>query len=110
MQLHFGPFLTVGCFFQSLCQLIGAGGGFEAAGGAFQSGDHFSDFHALHQRADTFQVAVAAANVLNIVKLAIFDLKQNSLGTSAFCFIFVLHDLLPFLCNNINKFCVYKLD
>ena len=84
-------------FLQGSSQLIGAGGGLEAAGSAFQTGNYLVDIHTFHQGADALQIAVTTADVLNIVKLTILDLKEDPLRASAFCFVFVLHGSVSFL-------------
>ena len=82
---------------QSGCQLVGAGGAFAAAGDAFQAGDDLIDLHAFYQRADALQVAVAAADVLDIFQLAFLDIKEDAAGTSAFGGVFVMHGGKSFL-------------
>ena len=81
---------------QSLSQLVGAGGGLGATGDAFQTSDGFLDIHAVNQSADALQIAGAAADVLHILYLAIFNLKENFAGASAAGLICVLHNLFPF--------------
>ena len=52
--------------FQSLCQLIGAGGGLHAALDALQAGDHLIDRHSLCQQGDTLCVAAAPADKADV--------------------------------------------
>ena len=86
--------------FQSLlqrsCQLIGAGGGLAAAGGAFQPGDDFLNIHAFHQGGDALQIAIATAHIFHTFQLAVFDFKIDVLGTGSFGFVFKLHSVDSF--------------
>ena len=88
--------LCVLCSLQSLCQLIGAGGGLHAAADAFHTGDDIVDVHSLYQRADAHQIAIAAAEELNIVNLAVFNFKGNLTGAGALGLVIVLHAVIPF--------------
>ena len=80
--------------FQSLRQLIGAGGGLHAALDALDTGDDVVNVHPFHQLADALQVAVAAAYKLNILDLFVLNVEENLLGTGAFCLVFVHADFL----------------
>ena len=73
-------FLAVLCSDQGLSQLIGAGGGLHATLHALDSCDDIVNVHALNQSSDALQVAVAAADELNVLDLAIFHIKQDALG------------------------------
>ena len=90
------PLLLLKSFFQSLRQLVGAGGGLATASGAFQTGDDLIGIHTFYQGSDTLEVAVTAADKLHILYLAVFDIKQNPLRASAESFVFV-HIILSFL-------------
>ena len=79
-------------FFQSSGQLVGARGVLGTTNRAFQTGDDLIHIHALYQRADALKVSVAAANVLNILQLAVLNFKQNAAGAGAFGSVFVLHN------------------
>lgn len=76
-------FLLCQSLFQCLCQLVGAGGSLRTTGDALQTGDGFGGVHAFDQSTDALEVAVAAADVLNVFDLAIFDLEQDLTGASA---------------------------
>ena len=76
---------------QGRCQLVGAGSALAAAGDAFQAGDDFVYSHTLYQGADALQVAVAAADVLDVLQLAVFDVKKDIAGAGAFGGVFVMH-------------------
>ena len=83
------------CLLQCLRQLIGAGGGLAATGGAFQAGDNLCSIHTFYQRADTLQVAIATTDELHIFNLAILNIKENALGASAKSLVFK-HGVDPF--------------
>ena len=80
---------------QCLCQLIRAGGGFAAAGGAFQTRDNLCNVHTFDQRADALEVAVATADELNVLHLAVLNVKENALRASAKSLVFK-HGVVPF--------------
>ena len=71
------------CGLQCLRQLIGAGGGLHAALHTLHTADHIVNIHTVHQRGDTFQIAVAAANELNIFDLVILHIKVDHLRAGA---------------------------
>ena len=81
---------------ECLCQLIGAGSRLSTAGGAFQTGDNFIDIHAFHESADALQITVAATDKLYIFDLAVFNVKDDSLGASTGGFVFE-HNGFPFV-------------
>ena len=83
-------------FFQSGCQLVGAGGGLHTTVDALNSGDNLLNVHSLYQSTDTLEVAVAATEKLNIFQLALLNLKENALRAGALGLVFVLLDSLPF--------------
>ena len=83
---------------QSLSQLIGAGGSLGAAGNTLNAGDDLVDIHAFHQSGDALQVAVAAAEELNILDLAVFNLKDDLSGAGALGLVSILHRVNSFLC------------
>ena len=108
-------FLAVLCGLQSLCQLIGAGGLLHAAGDALDAGDDVIDVHAFDQSGNTLQVAVAAADELNILDLVILDLEEDALRADAGSLVFVLHNSISFLfmgrslhLDQIYKFCGHE--
>ena len=89
--------LTVGrdsllIFFQCQGELVRTGSRLEAATGSLQAPDHFTDIHPLHQSGDTLRVAGTAANILQIGKLVILDIKVDFSGTDIACFIY--HDFI----------------
>ena len=86
------------CCLQSLCQLVGAGGSLGATGNTLNAGDNIIDVHAFHQRGDALQVAVAAAEELNILDLAVFNLKNDLSGAGALGLVSILHSVNSFLC------------
>ena len=51
------------------------------------------DYHS----ANALEVAVAAAYKLDIVHLAILDIKENGAGTGSLGFVFVMHNVSSFL-------------
>jgi hypothetical protein len=81
------------CFFQRAGQLVGAGGGLHAAGGALQASDDIIDIHALYERADALEVAVATTDEFNILNLVVLDLKNDLTGTGALGLVTVLHNV-----------------
>ena len=78
---------------QSLCQLIGAGGLLHAAGNALDASDDVIHVHAFDQSGDTLQVAVAAADELNVLDLVVLNLKEDALGANTGSLVFVLHNI-----------------
>ena len=74
-----------------LGQLVGAGGVFEPATDAFQTLEHFINFHAIYQSANALRVAVAAAVELHVFQNAVLDFKLNRLTTSALGSVGVFH-------------------
>ena len=95
-------------FLQSGSQLIGAGGGLHTTVNTLGAGDDLIHIHTFHKRADSFQIAVAPADKLNVCNYVILDLEEDSLGAGAFCFVFKLHDHSSFL--YAVKFAVFALD
>ena len=90
-------FLAVDCFLQRLSQLIGAGGGLHTALDALHTGDHILNVHTFHQSADALQIAVAAAQELDIGDLAVLDIEEDLLGANALGFVLVTHIKISFL-------------
>jgi hypothetical protein len=74
-----------------LAQLVGTRGAFEAATDAFQTLEHFINFHAIYQSANALRVAVAAAVELHVFQNAVLDFKLNRLTASALGSIGVSH-------------------
>ena len=87
---------------QGLSQLIGAGGLLHAAANTLNSGDDVVNIAALNQSSDALQVAVAAADELNILHLVVFDIEQDSLGAGALGLVFV-HS------NNLLCYAAFKI-
>ena len=85
------PLLLFQCLFDGSGQLVGTGGGLEAAADAFQLGDDVLGFHAFHQCGDALRVAIAAAVELHIPQDAVLDLKLDSLTTGALGAVGVSH-------------------
>ena len=75
----------------------------EEMGSTFHTGDDFINVHALHKGTDALQIAVTAANELDVHDLAILDIKNNALGTGSRSFVFVLHNLCSFLFIKSNQ-------
>ena len=78
-------------FLQRLSELIGAGSGLHAAVNAFYAGDHIFDLHALYKSADAFQIAIAAADELEVLYNAVLNIKEDPLRTGTLGFVIVLH-------------------
>lgn len=76
-------FLGVLSLLQSAGQLIRAGSGLASAGGTLQSGNNVVNVHTLDQRADTLQIAIAAAQELHIPDLSVLDIKIDLAGAGA---------------------------
>lgn len=70
-------------FSQGLCQLVCAGGGLAVAGVAFQDVGDFLHVLAFAELADGLQVAIAAAQELEVVHLAVFVVEGDELGAGA---------------------------
>lgn len=70
------------CFvcFESLGELVGAGGRFVAAGDAFDAADDGVDVHAFDEGADGSEVAGAAAEECDIGELAVLDVEGDAFG------------------------------
>ena len=85
-------FLAVDCFLQRLSQLIGARGGLHTALDALHTGDNILNVQTFHQSADALQIAVATADELDVLNLAVLDVEQNAPGAGAFGLVFVLHN------------------
>lgn len=85
------------CCLQSLCQLVRAGGGSAAAADALYAGDDFIDIHALNELADALQVTVAAAEEVQVMYLAVLNVKNDLLRAGAAGFVSVLHSDASFL-------------
>ena len=84
------------CFLQCSSELIGAGGGLHTAMDTLNALDNLVHFHAFNKPADTLKIAVATAQVLNVIDFAILNIKENSLRTSPFGFVFELYNSFPF--------------
>ena len=84
---HFKPLdeceLLLDDFAKSLCQLVCAGGGLAVAGVAFQDVGDFLHVLAFAKLADGLQVAIAAAQELEVVHLAVFVVEGDELGAGA---------------------------
>lgn len=74
-----------------LAKLVGTGGVLETATYAFQTLEHFINFHAIYQSTNALGVAVAAAVKLNILQNTILDFKLNGLTAGALGSIGVFH-------------------
>ena len=83
--------------FDSLGQLVGARGAFEAAADAFQLGDDILGLHAVHQSGDALRVAVAAAVELYVLQDAVLDFKLDGLTTCALGSVGVFHWIIYWL-------------
>jgi len=83
------------CGLEGLCQLIRAGSGLHAALDAFYTGDGFVNIHAFCQCRDTFQIAIAATDELNVLDLVILNIKIDHLRAGSFGFVLV-HIKIPF--------------
>ena len=79
--------------FQRSGELVGAGGGLEAAVDALQPVDDLVDVHALNQAANALKIAVAAAGVDDVVQLVIDDLKVDVGGTGALGAVIEFHGI-----------------
>ena len=77
------------CFLQRLSQLVRAGGGLHTALDSFNTGDDILHIHTFHQGCDALQVAIAAADKLNILDLVVLNVEQNALRASALGLVFV---------------------
>ena len=90
------------CLSQSLLQsngqLIGAGGALHAALDSGHPVDDVLGLHAFNQSADALQVAVAAADELHVVDLAVLQVEENRPGAGDFGGILVMHCVFSFLC------------
>ena len=82
---------------QRLCQLIGAGGRSAAAANAFNLSDDLVHIHTFYQLADALQVAVAAADEVEVLDLVILDLENDLTGASAAGLVRILHTVMSFL-------------
>jgi hypothetical protein len=93
MDIHTVVFILENFFglLQSGSQLVRAGSSLHAAGRAFQAGNDFIHIHTLNQGGDTLQVAVAAADELDVLQLAVLDLKVDVLRAGLLSLIFELH-------------------
>ena len=78
-----GPNFRLQDFSQSLYQLVCAGGGLSVAGVAFQDVGDFLHVLAFAELADGLQVAIAAAQELEVVHLAVFVVEGDELGAGA---------------------------
>ena len=81
---------------QSLCQLIGAGGLLHAAGDTFDTGDDFIDIHSFHQLCNALQIAVAAAQELDVLNLVVLQIEVDHLGAGTLGLVLV-HNQKSFL-------------
>ena len=89
--------LTCLVLFQCSCQLVRTGSGSGAAVNSVQQGDHLVYRTALHQTADSLQVAVAAASEVEILDDVILIQREvDHCGTSSFGS--VLHSILLMIC------------
>ena len=77
--------------FQCLGQLVGAGGGLEAAAYAFQTLDDFFDRHPFHQPANALRVAIAAVFEFNVFQNAVFNFKIDGLAACASIYMSEFH-------------------
>lgn len=94
--------LFLHCLSDGLAKLVWARSVLEAAADAFQTLEHFINFHAIHQCADALRVAVAAAVKLHILDNAVLDFKLDGLATSALGSVGVFHWLRVF-CRRFDK-------
>ena len=61
------------------------------------SGDNIVNIHAFDQGTDSLQVAVAAAEELDVADLIVLNLEANHLGTGSLGSVSVLHNICSFL-------------
>ena len=89
--------------FESLCELIGAGGVFETAFCALNAFDDVGCFHAYNELSDTLGVAVASADELNGINHTVCDLYVDLTSAGSLSFEFNV------LCHGFHSFILYKI-
>ena len=85
------------CLLQCGGQLIGAGGFLATATNAVHSCNDIVDVHAFHQSANALQIAVATAQELHVLYLAVLNIEKDVLGASTFGLVLKLHVYISFL-------------
>ena len=88
LTIHYSTSL---CLADGLAELVGAGGLFPATADAFEAGEDVLDFHAFDESAHALRVAVAAAEEIDVVDDAVFDVEIDLFATSSLCLIGVMH-------------------
>ena len=91
LRTSFDKLQSFFCFLQSGSQLIGAGGRLHTAVDALHALDDLIHIHTFHQSADALQVAISTTQVLYIVNFAVFNFKEDSLGTGSLGLVLKLH-------------------
>ena len=92
--------------FESLCELIGAGGASGTALGALKTCDNVGCLHSCDELRNALGVAVSSANELNGIDHAVGDLNLDLAGTSTLGCVFNV------LCHNHDSFlsCFFRRD